>query len=94
MVLVSHNSQTCRTYTQKTNTNQIKQYHQSTNHRSIKIQPLNPSQNTNINTPTRIQTQVQCIELIHELLVTGSEMQQNSGRKDRNTQEDNNSQHI
>ena len=39
MVLVSHNSQTWRTYTKKTNTYQIKQYHQSTNHRSIKIQP-------------------------------------------------------
>ena len=36
VVLVSHNSQTWRTYTQRTNTNQIKQYHQSTNHRPIK----------------------------------------------------------
>ena len=56
MVLVFHNWQTWRTHTQKTNTNQIKQYYQGTNHRSIKMQPQNPSQNTNINTPTQIQT--------------------------------------
>ena len=38
--------------------------------------------------------EVQLIELIHELLVTRSEMQQNSGRKERNMQEENNGQHI
>ena len=61
MVLISHNSQTWRTYTQKTNTNQIKRYHQSTNHRSIKIPTQNPSQNTNITTSTIPKPHNNCI---------------------------------
>ena len=61
MVLISHNSQTWRTYTQKFNTNQIKRYHQSTNHRSIKIPPQNPSQNTNITTSTIPKPHNNCI---------------------------------
>ena len=61
MVLISHNSQTWRTYTQKFNTNQFKRYHQSTNHRSIKITHQNPSQNTNITTSTIPKPHNNCI---------------------------------